>query len=361
MHTKVVYQSAKALTPDRLRRAALQFPRRRPQRRRVGRRRGEKDDFRAALDYMAQRVSGRRLWAAGFSFGSYIAHDRRRRRRPRSARLIAIAPPVDNYDFAAVIALARKPKFIVHGEQDELIPLKAVREFYAQLQDPKELVEIDRANHLFEGQTGEVGDALEDLLAGFLMHDAVIVSATARPSARRRRHAPDRAARRDGGHRHRRGAAPRAGPRPGGDRRRDHRLRHARSGAGAQRGAHRQPARRHAGRRRRPSPSTASARRGCRPSPSPPSGSCAASRDAVVAGGTESMSLVPMGGNKVSPNPALVDQLPRRVPEAPVSWPKTTRAKHASRARSRTPSRCAATSGRWPRSTRADSTTRSCR
>ncbi len=31
---------------------------------------------------------------------------------------------------------------------------------------------------------------------------------------------------------------------------------------------------------------------------------------AVVAGGTESMSLVPMGGNKVSPNPALVDSYP---------------------------------------------------
>ena len=32
--------------------------------------------------------------------------------------------------------------------------------------------------------------------------------------------------------------------------------------------------------------------------------------DAIVAGGTESMSLVPMGGNKVSPNPALVDSYP---------------------------------------------------
>jgi acetyl-CoA acyltransferase len=32
--------------------------------------------------------------------------------------------------------------------------------------------------------------------------------------------------------------------------------------------------------------------------------------EAVVAGGTESMSLVPMGGNKVSPNPALVDDYP---------------------------------------------------
>src|SRR6476469_3295507 len=31
---------------------------------------------------------------------------------------------------------------------------------------------------------------------------------------------------------------------------------------------------------------------------------------AAVAGGTESMSLVPMGGNKISPNPALVDSYP---------------------------------------------------
>ena len=32
--------------------------------------------------------------------------------------------------------------------------------------------------------------------------------------------------------------------------------------------------------------------------------------DIIIAGGTESMSLVPMGGNKVSPNPALVDGYP---------------------------------------------------
>jgi acetyl-CoA acyltransferase len=31
---------------------------------------------------------------------------------------------------------------------------------------------------------------------------------------------------------------------------------------------------------------------------------------AIVAGGTESMSMVPMGGNKIAPNPALVDEYP---------------------------------------------------
>jgi acetyl-CoA acyltransferase len=36
----------------------------------------------------------------------------------------------------------------------------------------------------------------------------------------------------------------------------------------------------------------------------------AGSAEAVVAGGTESMSLVPMGGNKISPNPGLVESYP---------------------------------------------------
>src|ERR1700682_3956719 len=32
--------------------------------------------------------------------------------------------------------------------------------------------------------------------------------------------------------------------------------------------------------------------------------------DVILAGGTESMSMVPMGGNKISPNPWLVDNVP---------------------------------------------------
>src|SRR5260370_4372590 len=34
------------------------------------------------------------------------------------------------------------------------------------------------------------------------------------------------------------------------------------------------------------------------------------SAQVIVAGGTESMSMVPMGGNKISPNPWLVDHYP---------------------------------------------------
>jgi uncharacterized protein len=165
MHTKVVFQAAKALT--RIGCAVLRF-----NFRGVGRSagawdegRGEKDDYKAALDYVASRYPRAELWAAGFSFGSYIALTGGAEDE-RVCALIGIAPPVDRYDYG-VVKRSTKPKFIVHGERDELIPLRAVREFYAQLQEPKELVVIDRANHLFDGQASEVGDALADLLEDF--------------------------------------------------------------------------------------------------------------------------------------------------------------------------------------------------
>lgn len=165
MHTKVVFQGAKALT--RIGCAVLRF-----NFRGVGRSagewdegRGELDDYRAALDYVAGRYPEAELWAAGFSFGSYIAMTCGAA-DDRVCSLIGIAPPVNRYEYEGV-RQSTKPKFLIHGEADELIPLRAVREFYAQLAEPKELVEIDRASHLFEGQAAEVGDALEGLLADF--------------------------------------------------------------------------------------------------------------------------------------------------------------------------------------------------
>jgi alpha/beta superfamily hydrolase len=165
MHTKVVFQSAKALADIGCVVLRFNF-------RGVGSSagawdsgRGEMDDFRAAVNYMAATYPGLEIWAAGFSFGSYIAMTAGAE-DARIGALIGIAPPVDRYDFAPVTQSV-KPKFIVHGESDELISLKRVRAFYAQLEEPKELVEIDGANHLFEGQAAEVGDALRGLLSDF--------------------------------------------------------------------------------------------------------------------------------------------------------------------------------------------------
>jgi alpha/beta superfamily hydrolase len=165
MHTKVVFQSAKALA--RIGCVVLRF-----NFRGVGlsagtwdNGRGELDDFKAAVGFVARTYPGLEIWAAGFSFGSYIAATAGADDE-RVCALIAIAPPVDRYEFASV-KLSAKPTFIVHGERDELISIRLVRHFYAQLAEPKEFVEIDRANHLFDGQASEVGDALEALLEDF--------------------------------------------------------------------------------------------------------------------------------------------------------------------------------------------------
>ena len=91
---------------------------------------------------------------------------------------------------------------------------------------------------------------------------------------------------------------------------RDPRLRDAGGRAGAERRAHRQPARG----RCRSSASAVTINRFC--SSGLQSIAFAAERimagfaTAIVAGGTESMSLVPMGGHKPSPNPTLVDSYP---------------------------------------------------
>ena len=171
LHTKAVFQGAKGLT--RIGCAVLRF-----NFRGVGRSggsfdqgEGEKEDFRAALDYMAARYPGARLWAAGFSFGSWVALEVGAA-DDRVSALIGIAPPVATsisgmeYKFPNTLA-STKPKFFVQGEADEVCPIQGLWAFYGQLHEPKELVVIDGADHLFEGQTAEVGEALEDLLADF--------------------------------------------------------------------------------------------------------------------------------------------------------------------------------------------------
>lgn len=162
MHTKVVYQAAKALS--RIGCAVLRFNFRGagtsdgqfsdgP---------GEMQDFRAALDFMSERHPGVPIWTAGMSFGSWIAltvgaGD------SRVSTLVGIALPLSRYDFEPV-ARSTKAKFFIQGERDELCPLKEMREFYARAAEPKELVVIDGADHLFDGRVGEVADAIEDLL-----------------------------------------------------------------------------------------------------------------------------------------------------------------------------------------------------
>ena len=83
MHTKAVFHAAQAL-------ARIGCPVLRFNFRGVGRSagtfdngRGERDDFRAALDFMIARYPDvKRVWAAGMSFGSWVALTAGARRSP---------------------------------------------------------------------------------------------------------------------------------------------------------------------------------------------------------------------------------------------------------------------------------------
>jgi len=183
MHTKAVFQGAKGLT--RIGCVVLRF-----NFRGVGASEGQFDegkgeaaDYRAALDFLHAEYPNTPLWAAGFSFGAWIALETGAD-DPRVSALIAIAPPVPRvtpatggspaeetarrpyYSFPKTLETTT-PKFFVQGDLDDLCPLKDLRAFYSRLKEPKELAIIDGARHLFEGKTQEVGEALEDLLGDF--------------------------------------------------------------------------------------------------------------------------------------------------------------------------------------------------
>jgi alpha/beta superfamily hydrolase len=171
MHTKVVYQGAKGLVRAGCPVLRFNF-------RGVGRSdgafdrgEGEQADFKAALDYMATRYPSLPLWSAGFSFGAWVALETGAD-DDRVSVLIGVAPPVATsvsgqpYEFTRTL-VSTKPKFFVQGEADEVCPLEALWTFYGKLEEPKELVVIDAADHLFEGKAAEVGEALEDLLKDF--------------------------------------------------------------------------------------------------------------------------------------------------------------------------------------------------
>jgi alpha/beta superfamily hydrolase len=128
---------------------------------------GEREDFTAALDYMAAKYPGVPLWAAGFSFGSWIALETGAT-DDRVTGLIGIGPPWtrEGYDFTNTLKSA-KPKFFVQGEADDICPIQDMWKYYGMLPEPKELVVVDGADHLFDGHTPEVGEALEDLLSDY--------------------------------------------------------------------------------------------------------------------------------------------------------------------------------------------------
>lgn len=126
--------------------------------------RGEVDDVRAALDWLAHEFH-RPLIFAGFSFGAAVGlgaacpDDRVR-------ALIGLGVPVKPVDERTYnlefLRSCSKPKLFVSGSRDQFAQRSALEEVARSAADPKKLVIIDSADHFFEGRLREMREAVEN-------------------------------------------------------------------------------------------------------------------------------------------------------------------------------------------------------
>jgi len=125
---------------------------------------GELEDARAALAWMRVRHPRARSWAAGFSFGSWVAAGLAAS-EPQVERLILVAPPVATEDFS-VLRTAAVPKLVIQGTRDDVCPGEVLAAEFPAWADPKTLIEVDGATHFFDRQLGALANALHQALAG---------------------------------------------------------------------------------------------------------------------------------------------------------------------------------------------------
>jgi alpha/beta superfamily hydrolase len=104
---------------------------------------GESDDLVAVVAYARHRFGDLPLMLAGFSFGGFV--QTRVIRRLQLGQLVLVAPPVSRFETGAVPA----GTLVIHGELDDVVPLKAVLD-WARPQDLPVVV-VPGGEHFFHG------------------------------------------------------------------------------------------------------------------------------------------------------------------------------------------------------------------
>jgi uncharacterized protein len=162
MHNKVVFRAATALNDAGLITLRINF-------RGVGRStgehdegRGELEDVRASLDYLAENYPGVAVTLCGFSFGSRVGMEAGISDE-RVINLISIGTPVDKYDFNFLKA-CRKSILFVHGDRDEFGEVRKLEELVTQLKPNTQvqLSVIEGADHFFEGRLEELKHVIRE-------------------------------------------------------------------------------------------------------------------------------------------------------------------------------------------------------
>lgn len=118
---------------------------------------GEVDDMAAVLAFSRhENPHVHRLILAGFSFGTYVqAQLRQRLAEDEVQHMILVGPAISRYDFPTVPANS----LIIHGEQDEVIPLNAVFDWARPNHLP--IVVVPGTGHFFHGRLTRLADIVE--------------------------------------------------------------------------------------------------------------------------------------------------------------------------------------------------------
>ena len=162
MHNKVVYQAAKVLHLRDIPVLRFNFRGAGQSEGIHDRGIGERDDVRAALDYLSAEFPQRPILLAGFSFGSVVGL-RVGCADQRVSDLIGLGIPVDHSDLT-YLHECEKPKLIVQGGNDQFGSRANVEALFETLPAPKKLVFVEGADHFFTGQLEKVRAAIDDWL-----------------------------------------------------------------------------------------------------------------------------------------------------------------------------------------------------
>lgn len=163
MHNKVVYQAAKSLDALGLPVLRFNFRGAGTSEGKHDRGDGEREDVRAALDFLADEFPDTPLLLAGFSFGCWVGlqvgcED------DRVAKLIGLGTPVNSTDFSFLRSCG-KPKLFVHGENDQFGDVKKVEALIESLPGEKRLVVVPDADHFFVGKLDQLDRAITEWVA----------------------------------------------------------------------------------------------------------------------------------------------------------------------------------------------------
>lgn len=107
---------------------------------------GETDDLFAVIEWVRHSRPDDELWLGGFSFGSYISL--RAAQNLKLGQLIAIAPPVDRYEFSK-LQHPQCPWLVIQGDEDDVISYEAVANWVAGTTPKPEFLVMEQAGHFF--------------------------------------------------------------------------------------------------------------------------------------------------------------------------------------------------------------------